>query len=365
MDNTRITTDKSQSNETVNKECSESLGSLQQSEEHLHTITNALPVLISYLDTGLRYRFVNKAYNDWFGYRIDQLVGKSLQSLVSELQLRHRQPYLDRALSGEMVSFEGDVHTLNGRRQVQITYVPDTDKQGRVHGINSLVWDITSSKHTEETLRKLQHDHAALINSVEGIVWEANAETFQFTFVSAQAENILGYPVSTWLAEENFWDNHIHPDDREWVVRSCLEATKNLRNNDFEYRMIAANGKTVWLRDIVTVRIEQGVPKLRGVMIDITQQKKNEEKLEYLSNYDSLTGLPNRNLFLDRLNQALAYTSWEKRPLAVVSIGINRFKRINESLGHEAGDEVLRQMAGFLPFVTGIPLRVWRATCLP
>ncbi|MDZ7735232.1 MAG: EAL domain-containing protein [Gammaproteobacteria bacterium] len=314
----------------------------------MHLIVDALPVLISYLDTSLCYRYVNKAYSDWFGYQLDRLPGKPLSSLLSESQYKYRKPYLDRALKGEKVSFEGEIRTLNGHRQVQITYVPDIDRQGRVRGINSLVWDITSSKQAGETLRKLQHDYAALINSIEGIVWEADASTFQFTFVSAQVEHILGYSVSTWLSEHNFWENHIHPDDREWVVRSCLEATSSLQNNDFEYRMISASGQTVWLRDIVTVLIEDGVPKLRGVMIDITSQKENEEQLEYLSNYDTLTGLPNRNLFLDRLEQALAYIGWQKRPLAVVSIGINRFKRINESLGHEAGNEALRQMAVFL-----------------
>lgn len=321
---------------------------LRQSEQQLLLITNALPVLIAYLDTDFCYRFTNRTYAEWFGYHPEKLIGKPLSAILSEAQLKQRLPYLERAIKGEKVCFEGEIHSLNGCKKVMVNYIPDLADDGSVVGINSLVWDVTSSKGAEDTLRKLQHDYVALINSIEGIVWEADAETFQFTFVSAQAENILGYPVSAWLSEHNFWNNHIHPDDREWVVRSCMEATAKLRNNDFEYRMISASGDTLWLRDIVTVRIENGVPKLRGVMFDITAQKKNEEQLEYLANNDVLTGLPNRNLLLDRLEQALAYTSWQKRPLAVVCIAINRFKRINESLGHDAGDEVLRKMADYL-----------------
>lgn len=343
-DNLRAGTDHA----SADKERTDTLSAFQQSEDALRLITDALPVLVSYVDRDLKYRFVNKAYADWFGYQTDRLVNQPIASLLGHEQVSRLQPYLDRALKGERVSFDNHVNTLNGRRHVQATYIPDVDENGHVHGFNALVWDISSSKEIEESLRKLQHDYAALINSIEGIVWEADAETFQFTFVSAQAEHILGYPVSQWLTEHNFWNNHIHPEDREWVVRSCMEATANLRNNDFEYRMIAADGKTIWMRDIVTVRVEKGVAKLRGVMIDITQQKKNEEQLEYLANNDPLTNLPNRNLFIDRLDQALAYTSWENRPLAVVAIRINRFKRINESLGHEAGDEVLRQFAKFL-----------------
>lgn len=334
--------------ETDNRESADTLSALLQSGESLRRITDALPVLIAYMDREFKYRFINKAYEDWFGYQANHLLNQSLAFLPGRDQVARLRPYLDLVLQGDQVSFDDHVHTLNGSRQVRVTYIPDIDAEGVVHGFNSLIWDISSGKEVEESLRKLQHDYAALVNSIEGIVWEADAETFQFVFVSAQAEHILGYPVSLWLTEHDFWINHIHPEDRDWVVRSCLEATTHLRNNDLEYRMMAADGRTVWLRDIVTVQVEDGVPKLRGVMIDITQQKKNEERLEYLANNDALTNLPNRNLFIDRLEQALAYTSWQKRPLAVVCIGINRFKRINESLGHEAGDEVLQQFAAFL-----------------
>ena len=64
-----------------------------------------------------------------------------------------------------------------------------------------------------------------LVNSVEGIVWEADATTFQFLFVSDQAERILGYPVERWLSEPTFWKDHLHPDDREWAAAFCVKAT--------------------------------------------------------------------------------------------------------------------------------------------
>ena len=119
-----------------------------------------------------------------------------------------------------------------------------------------------------------------LVNTVGGIVWQADAETFQFTFVSEQAERILGYPIEQWLNEPNFWREHLHPDDREWAVKLCLNATAEKRDHDFEYRMIAADGRTVWLGDLVTVMVENDRPtKLRGVMVDITERKLAEEQL--------------------------------------------------------------------------------------
>src|SRR6266851_4679205 len=127
----------------------------------------------------------------------------------------------------------------------------------------------------EERVRERTVRFRDLVNSVEGIVWEADATTFQFSFVSAQAERILGYPVERWLSEPTFWKDHLHPDDREWAVTFWVKATSEKRDHDFEYRMIAADGSLVWLRDIVTVVVERDRPtRLRGVMIDITERKR-------------------------------------------------------------------------------------------
>jgi PAS domain S-box-containing protein len=118
-----------------------------------------------------------------------------------------------------------------------------------------------------------------LVNTIEGIVWEADAQTFAFSFVSEQAERILGYPVERWL-EPAFWVNHLHPEDREWAVALWVQTTLENRNHDFEYRMIAADGHVLWLRDLVTVVMEGGrATRLRGVMVDITKQRQSEEAL--------------------------------------------------------------------------------------
>jgi PAS domain S-box-containing protein len=116
-----------------------------------------------------------------------------------------------------------------------------------------------------------------LVNSVEGIVWEADPTTFQFSFVSEQAERVLGYPVERWLSEPTFWKDHLHPEDKEWAVPFCVRATGEKRDHDFEYRMIAADGGIVWLRDIVTVVVEgDRATRLRGVMVDITERRRAE-----------------------------------------------------------------------------------------
>jgi PAS domain S-box-containing protein len=140
-----------------------------------------------------------------------------------------------------------------------------------------------------------------LVNSVEGIVWEADAPGFQFSFVSKQAERILGYPVECWLSEPTFWSDHVHPDDRQWAMRFCEKAVAERRDHDFEYRMIAADGRVIWVRDLVTV-VMQGdrATRLRGVMVDITERKRaEEERHAHLRFFESM----------DRINRAIQGTN--------------------------------------------------------
>ncbi|MEZ4862622.1 MAG: PAS domain S-box protein [Caldilineaceae bacterium] len=134
--------------------------------------------------------------------------------------------------------------------------------------------DHTATSHQ----KNVQHDYEQLITSIDGILWEADTDTFQFTYVSEQAERLLGYAAAQWLIP-GFWEEHIHPDDRAWATAFCSQATSENRNHSFEYRMIAADGRSVWLRDIASVVVEEGkAKKLRGIIIDITERKQAEEE---------------------------------------------------------------------------------------
>ncbi|HEU5197318.1 MAG TPA: PAS domain-containing protein [Methylomirabilota bacterium] len=119
----------------------------------------------------------------------------------------------------------------------------------------------------------------ALVEAVDGIVWEADAATLRFAFVSGQAERILGYPVHRWLAEPTFWRDHIHPDDRESVLGVVERAAIDEAPCDVDYRMLSVNGDVVWLRDRLTVVADPGRPaRLRGMMVDVTERKRAEEE---------------------------------------------------------------------------------------
>ena len=157
---------------------------------------------------------------------------------------------------------------------------PWYEVSGAVGGVVLFVEDITARVQSEEAARVARQNLADLIGTIDGIVWEADATTFRFTFVSAQAERLLGYPVGDWIDDPGFWASHIHPVDREASVRYCIECTEAGRDHQFDYRMIAADGRVVWLQDRVTVHLVAGrAATLRGVMVDITERKRAEAAL--------------------------------------------------------------------------------------
>ncbi len=122
--------------------------------------------------------------------------------------------------------------------------------------------------------------YADLVEGLDAIVWEAEAATFRFTFVSRRAEQVLGYPVDRWLSDPNFWADHIHPEDRQRALEFCRACTQQGEDHALEYRAIAADGREVWLADIVRVISDsEGTPTvLRGLMIDITERVRAEQE---------------------------------------------------------------------------------------
>lgn len=153
----------------------------------------------------------------------------------------------------------------------------------------------------ELRLRQSEEQYRGLVNSVDGIVWQADLPDLRFTFVSQQAERVLGYPVRCWLEEPAFWQNHIHPEDQEKAVTLCQQLSVEEQYQSFEYRMLAADGSVIWLRDIVSVRRKKdGSHQVQGIMVNISARKQAEA-----ARRDVLFKLERTNKVLMRRNQEI------------------------------------------------------------
>ncbi|MEH2165524.1 MAG: PAS domain S-box protein [Nostoc sp.] len=138
---------------------------------------------------------------------------------------------------------------------------------------------IFEQKQVEIALIASENRLRQQLETVKVIPWELDLKTWRFIYVGPQVVDLLNYPIAEWY-EENFWVNHLHPDDKKNSVRFCQEATAKCENHELEYRMLAADGRVVWLRDIVSVVEEAGTAiGLRGFMFDITDLKLVEETL--------------------------------------------------------------------------------------
>jgi PAS domain S-box-containing protein len=154
-------------------------------------------------------------------------------------------------------------------------------RDAKNHALRTMgaVIDITERKQAEERLRESEENFRRLVESTAAVIWEANIETWLFTYVGPQAVKLLGYPLEHWY-EKDFWVSHIHPDDRERAIDTCLTMSQTAEEFEFEYRMIRASGDIVWVHDIVNCQHHNGKPKqLRGLMLDITERKHSEQTI--------------------------------------------------------------------------------------
>ena len=210
---------------------------------------------------------------------LTEAVGLSVFNLVTP---EHRQRFEDvhrAVISGETRTLAFEILGFEGTRRWMETYaVPFRNPMTGLVEHLAVSHDITTRKQAEDAAAQLRRRYEDLVHTVNGIVWEVDVRTMRFTFVSRQAEGILGYPVERWLTDPNFWIDHIHPDDRDWAPAFCLQETEKKSGHTFEYRMLAADGRTVWLRDIVSVIVENDRPvTLRGMMVDVTERRIMEE----------------------------------------------------------------------------------------
>lgn len=156
-----------------------------------------------------------------------------------------------------------------------------TDEKSGQKRLMGVFQNITEYVQTKEKLKTVKKKNRSLIENLDGIFWEADAQTFEFTYVSPQAEKITGYSQNEWIANKSFWQEHIHPSDRQISIQTCHNETQNLRDYTHDYRFLAKDGSVIWLNDRVKVISKKGKPiKIQGMMVDITREKETSQALK-------------------------------------------------------------------------------------
>lgn len=203
-------------------------------------------------------------------------------------------------------------------------------------------------QRVDAELREAHAKYRALVEQIPAIVYiDIADETMSTSYVSPQIEQLLGITQEAYVEDPDLWYKLLHPADKERALAAYLDGRERGEPFTFEYRLMTADGRVLWFRDsAVVVRDANGAPAfVHGVMLDITEQKAAEEQAVFLAYHDKLTGLPNRAMFEELLDLALARARRHQLAVAVVCVDLDDFKLVNDSLGHELGDELLRQCA--------------------
>ncbi|MGH7526885.1 MAG: PAS domain S-box protein [Gemmatimonadales bacterium] len=253
----------------------------QEASESLRSLIEAAPVAIVACDfKGMTTRW-NAAAERIFGFSAEEVIGRPLPHIPPERSAEFARLCEEQLAGQSLIGLETVRRRKDGSLvEVSVSVAPMRDANGRVSGSMGVLTDISERKRAEEALEQSRRTYEDLVDSIDGIVWEADATTLACTFVSRQPERLTGYPRSRWL-EPDFWRNRVHPDDREAVAAYCASQIALGLNHSIEYRFMAADGGVLWMRDLVTVVVENGVPtRLRGVTFDITERKRVEATIE-------------------------------------------------------------------------------------
>jgi diguanylate cyclase (GGDEF)-like protein/PAS domain S-box-containing protein len=204
----------------------------------------------------------------------------------------------------------------------------------------------------EESLRAsvqaTRADYRAIVEQIPAITYtDVLGDEPITTYISPQVEGLLGVTPGEWIADPGLWFALLHPEDRDRTRAEYRRGRSGGRNFALEYRMLGRNGRVVWFRDEAAVILDAaGRPNtVHGLMLDITKRKESEEQEAASAFHDKLTGLPNRAMLQDLLDRALARARRQDLAVAVLAVDIDDFKLVNDSLGREAGDELLRRVA--------------------
>lgn len=154
---------------------------------------------------------------------------------------------------------------------------PGSHEQNLIKTAVHLAGIACQNDQAEKSLKHAQEQYADLVNTVEGVVWESDVAMHRFTFVNRYAETLLGYPAADWTGQDDFCQLHAYPADRALLKDACCKAVHDGPGHTFEFRMCTKDGHILWLQNIVTVVNHDAPPRLRGIMLDVTERHRLNE----------------------------------------------------------------------------------------
>lgn len=322
---------------------------LAHAEGHLRTIVNHLPSLISYWDRDLRNLFANHLHRDLFGLLPEVLRGQTLSDVVGPALMHRYGPYIKLALAGQAQTFEWPLKLPGGLpRTLLVSLAPD-HREGRVAGIFAQVMDITDRKLAESQVFEEKERFRVTLGSIGDAVITVDVAG-RVTYLNPVAELMTdwrldrarGEPVEAVMPIVNSMDGS--------PVRNPVRLALELQDTvglAADTALVRRDGQRFDIEDSAAPIKDRHGEIIGAVMVfhDVSEMRSMAIRMAHLAQHDALTGLPNRLMLYDRAEQAITLAEREQELVAVMYLDLDRFKTVNDSLGHEVGDRLLVDFA--------------------
>lgn len=315
---------------------------LAKTERRLRDLTANMPAMVAHIDADMRYLFVNEKLAQQLGAPMNDILGQTMQHFLPPALFEKNLPHIVAALAGNTVIFDSRSSMSGSDRFYQVTYIPDRNEQDIVIGFYAMVIDVTDRKRDElrqaadaRRLRLVTDNVPVAITYIdrERRFQFANATMYEWT--NSREESLIGTSVCS-VVGAGFYNEREHYFDR---VLAGEEVT-------FEQNsVLAGQHRVIQSTYIPDIDLDGGVVGFYTLSSDISGMKKTEQDLRRLACYDSLTGLQNRASMFESLDATLGRCRRTGCTLAVLYLDIDRFKSINDTLGHAKGDLVLAEFA--------------------
>jgi len=318
---------------------------LEHSEHQLRSITDNLPVLISFIGRDLRYRFVNKLYETWVGQPLSSFVGKSLMDANTEADYRELKPYLERVLSGESVEFDAERAFTTGRRHVRISYVPHWADDQVVDGFFALIQDITDAKASEQAIKESEERLRSVIQNMP-VMMLATEKSGNIIVWNRECERITGYSAEEIVGNEKGFEL-LYPDaDHRAKMKEALLVHSDYR--DWEFHLTCRDG-TVKTISWFNIASRYPVPGWTTWEMGFDVSERNRSRVELEEALESEKELG------ELKSRFIAMASHEFRtPLTTIQAAVDLMLRYSDRIDEEQKQSHLMEISREVSNITGL-----------
>jgi diguanylate cyclase (GGDEF)-like protein/PAS domain S-box-containing protein len=305
----------------------------------IRLVADSVPALIAYYEVDtLQCRFSNRRYAEYNGWTAQTILGKTVREAIGDAAYEKILPYVEKAMKGEASTYTREQILPSGtKRIIEVNLLPHTDESQTLHGCFVLINDITEHWRAEQAVRQSEERMRKFVAATnEGIVFHVNT---LITDANEAIERITGYSRDEVIGRKTleFIPVDLHPV----LINNLLSGSEEA----YEGRIVHKHGHEVPVELVAKSVTVDGEPCRLVVVRDISAQKAAQARIEFMALHDTLTQLPNRVYLMERLTSLLALARRRQGSMAVLFVDLDRFKNVNDSMGHHVGDGLLREVA--------------------